>query len=422
MTAPHTQGAVIPEASARPGNDPIFALHGEATARAAAGESIVNATLGALLHDDGTLALMPVASEVMVAVPAVGAAAYAPISGDPAFRAALLEDLFGESAGAPQGAGNSLVEWSVAVATPGATGALHHAFLNFLEQGQAALTTQYFWGPYAAMAAHSHRRLDTFAMFADDGGFHTAAFAEALDRHIDEQGRALLLFNFPCHNPTGFSLNAAEWQGVAEVVAAAGQRAPVALLIDYAYGRYGNAESAGWLPAVPIMAESATVLVAWTASKSYTQYGARVGALVAVHRDDDERTRIGNALNYSCRATWSNCNHRGLLAVTRLLAEPDLRSRADAERADLVALLDSRVARFKAEADRVGVPYPRYEGGFFVSVFADDPEQTAATMRDVCVYVVPIQGAVRVGLCAIPESAIPRLVKALAVGLGLATE
>ena len=36
----------------RAGNDPIFIWNGEARARAAAGDDILNATIGALMNDD----------------------------------------------------------------------------------------------------------------------------------------------------------------------------------------------------------------------------------------------------------------------------------------------------------------------------------------------------------------------------------
>ncbi len=49
---------LIPSRTSRPGDDPIFALNAAARARAAAGESIVNATVGALLDDDGKLAVL----------------------------------------------------------------------------------------------------------------------------------------------------------------------------------------------------------------------------------------------------------------------------------------------------------------------------------------------------------------------------
>ena len=51
---------LIPSHQGRPANDPIFALHAEATERKRRGEPIVDASLGVLLDDDGALAILPV--------------------------------------------------------------------------------------------------------------------------------------------------------------------------------------------------------------------------------------------------------------------------------------------------------------------------------------------------------------------------
>ncbi|MBC7052085.1 hypothetical protein G6O46_24055, partial [Salmonella enterica subsp. enterica serovar Enteritidis] len=76
---------VIPAHQGRPSDDPIFALNKEATTRKARGESIVNATVGSLLHDDGRLAILPTAARAVHEVPAEEWAPYAPIAGAPDF-------------------------------------------------------------------------------------------------------------------------------------------------------------------------------------------------------------------------------------------------------------------------------------------------------------------------------------------------
>lgn len=403
---------LTPEAADREGNDPIFALHGEAVRRATAGEDILNATLGALMNDDGTLAVMPSVSEAISRIPPARAAGYAPIAGDPEFLAAVIDDVCGDT---------GLADRALAVATPGSTGAIHHAILNFLEPGQSSLTPSYFWGPYQTISVHARRGLETFEMFDADARLDLAAFERGLDDLLSRQGRALVLFNFPCNNPTGYSLDESEWRKTAEIIRDAGRRGPVAFLLDHAYARFGTEASNRWIDVVPTMIETATVLVGWTVSKAFAQYGARVGALVAFHRDREERRRLSNALAYSCRATWSNCNHLGLLAVTELLTDPELQRRSLEERAEMIQLLSDRVDVFNAEAARAGLTYPRYEGGFFVSVFTPDGERTAEVMRESGVFVVPMDGAVRVALCATPASSIPRLVAALAEGVGAAS-
>jgi len=405
---PNRGDALIPAAAGRAGDDPIFLLDAEARARAGNGESILNATLGVLTEDDGTLAVMPSVVEAMAGVPVKRAAGYAPILGDAEFLRAVTADLFGA---------RPLGELAVAAATPGGTGAIHHAVANFLEPGQSLLTTSWYWGPYRMIASHAGRGVETFETFDARGRFHLEALERGLERQVASQGRALLVLNFPCHNPTGYSLDESEWEGVAGAVRAAGAKGPVAFLLDHAYARFGGPGSSGWVRHAERLVEAATLLVAWTASKSFAQYGSRVGALVAVHPDAAERESIRGALGFSCRGTWSNCNHLGQLAITRLLVDGGLRARADREREVLITLLNERVDAFGREAARTSLAFPRYEGGFFVSVFTPDAERTAQAMRRRGVYVVPMKGAVRVALCSTPARDVPRLVRELEAGV-----
>ena len=400
--------SLIPRSSHRPGDDPIFALHAEAVRRVQGGEEILNATIGALIEANGDLALMPAVSEAFQRIPAEKSSTYAPISGSPRFLDAVIADLYGEE---------PLAGHSVAVATPGGTGAVHHAVVNFLEPGQELLTTSYRWGPYDIIAEHTGRGVRTFPMYRADGRLDLDAFEEQLAALLLEQGRALVICNTPCHNPTGYSLDGEEWERTVAAVGRAAESGPVAFLLDLAYAKFAPPGAVRWQDFAARMAEKASVLVAWSASKAYAQYGSRVGALVASHPDPEERDRIRNALGYSCRGTWSNCNHLGMLAVTELLTDPELRGRCDAERERLRQLLGKRVTVFNELARSAGLRYPRYEGGFFVSVFTPDAELTAAQMREAGVYVVPLDGAVRVALCSTPASNVPRLVEALAAGV-----
>ncbi|MDE0729356.1 MAG: aminotransferase class I/II-fold pyridoxal phosphate-dependent enzyme [Longimicrobiales bacterium] len=404
----HSISALTSASQAREGNDPIFRLNSEAKARAAAGESILDATMGALMDDEGRIAVMPSVAEAIARVPTGKAAGYSPISGSPPFLDAVRRDLLGNS---------DLFPKSVAVTTPGGSGAIYQAIKNFVEPGHQALTTDYYWGPYPVIAQHLERDVNTFGMFSPDLSFDLEAMKRGIRQHIDTQGRLLLILNFPCHNPTGYSLDAGEWMSIAEVVRAAGEEAPVAVLLDLAYHRFGGESTDLWIDAVPTMLETTTVLLAWTASKSFCQYGARIGSLVALHPDQEERNKLANALGFTCRATWSNSNHLGQLAVTDLLVDPELSKRADTDRAGLVELLRTRVEAFNSAASTAGLHVPRYDGGFFVVVFTPDGEKTAAVMRDMGVYVIPLKGAVRVALCATPEAEIPRLVEALRAGI-----
>jgi aromatic-amino-acid transaminase len=398
---------VIPSHQGRPSDDPIFALNKEAVARKARGESIVNGTVGALLHDDGRLAILPSAARAVQEVPAEEWAPYAPIAGAPDFLAAVCDDLFRDEP--------AMRAAAVAVATPGGTGALRHAIANYLEPGQSVLTTRFFWGPYQTLCDESDRKLATFTMFDAAGKLDVAAMDAALQLQIKAQGRALIILNDPCHNPTGYSMTVEEWSAVVERLVASASAAPITLLVDTAYFAYAaRPDPRAFLAALRPLLGKVGLAFAWSASKTFTHYGLRVGAIVACVPDAKERLATEAALSYSCRGTWSNCTRGGMRAVTRLLVDPALARSCDAEREELKALLGARVLAFNHAAKAKGLVYPRYEGGFFVTVFSDDALARALRMKEKGVFVVPAKGALRVALCSVAETDVPRLVEALA--------
>ena len=63
---------LVPGRRGRPADDPIFALNAEANARKAKGESIVNATLGALLDTQPPVQAQPIGQHDVKDVTALG--------------------------------------------------------------------------------------------------------------------------------------------------------------------------------------------------------------------------------------------------------------------------------------------------------------------------------------------------------------
>ncbi len=395
---------LIPSREARPGDDPIFALNAEARSRAQAGEAIVNATVGSLLDDDGRIATLPTVVEALRSTPPAVVAAYAPIAGNSDFLRGVVRDLLGDRPEAKMAA---------TVATPGGTGALRHTIANFLEPGQTLLTTSFYWGPYKTLADESDRQLATFRMFDERGALDVDAFRSALSKALAEQRRALVFLNSPCHNPTGYSFDDIEWGKVCDVVEELSSHGPIALVLDVAYARFGAQPLDLMVGRVCKLAGKALVAFAWSASKTFLEYGIRVGALVVLHPDDDERRRIQNALSYSCRGTWSNVNAGGMAAISSVLLDAELAGRVDRERKGYVDLLARRVARFNELAGAAGFSYPRYDGGFFTTVFTPDAFGAAEKLKAMGVFVVPQAGALRVALCSVAERDIPRLVESI---------
>ncbi len=397
---------LIPARQNRPDKDVIFALNGEATRRKNAGESIVNATIGSLMNDDGSLAILDTVAGLLKQVPREEWAAYAPIGGTPQYLEAVLADTFAGH--------DALKKAATAVATPGGTGALRHALMNYLESGQKMLTPNFYWGPYMTLADEHERGLETFNMFSKDGLLDVAALDAKLDAQLKSQGRVLLFLNDPCNNPTGYSMRGSEWKQVVERLLAHSERGPITLLVDMAYFLYGTAnDPRAFMAELTPLLGRVGLLFAWSGSKSFTHYGLRIGALIACEPDEKERNATQAALAFSCRGTWSNCTRGGLFAVTKLLTDSSLKAQCDGEREKLKRLLTARVDAFNALARPKGLDYPRYEGGFFVTVFTPDAEARATKMKELGVYVVPQKGAVRVALCSVGSADVPRLVDSL---------
>ena len=381
---------VIPSHQGRPSDDPIFALNKEATERKAKGDSIVNGTVGSLLTDEGKLAILPTAARVVHEVPAEEWATYAPIAGSPDFLAAVIDDLF---AGEPE-----MKACAVAGATPGGTGALRHAIANYVEPHHALLTTSYFWGPYQTLCDEADRKLATFNMFTAARAVSTSeSFDKALARQITEQKRSLIFINDPCHNPPGYSMTAAEWRAVVERLLAHAGAAPITLFVDMAYYAYGaprpthciprGAPSATWQSRITLCVERVEDVYPLRPSRRRARglcpgreraRGDPCHALVFVARYVVELHPRRHARDY--QVADDSGAHESHATARR------------AQRAENAPRCARRRAFNPSTRKKAGLKYPRYEGGFFVTVFADDAMDRAVRMKEKGVFVVPSKG------------------------------
>lgn len=397
---------LIPSRRNRPGDDPIFSLHAEAKRRAAEGVKVINATIGALLDDGGQLMVMPSVVQALANVKPQITAGYAPIAGRPEFRRAIADDLL---------AGVGLADQTAVVATPGGTGALRLAIDNFLEPGQALLTSSYFWAPYRTLADESGRQLVTFNMLIQgSGALDIADFDRQLGALLAQQGRALVILNTPCHNPTGYTIDQEEWDQLRAAIERHATTGPIAIVLDVAYAYYAPEALRACIENLAKLTDKVLVMFAWSASKAFLQYGLRVGGLVAVVPDEPERDRIERAITYSCRGIWSNCNAGGMAAIAGIMLDESLRAKADEERAGAIAMLAGRVECWNELATAAGLPYPRYNGGFFTTVLTAEAKSVAAKLRDERgIFLVPLAKAIRVGICAVNNEQIGQIVAAL---------
>ena len=113
------------------GNDVIFSWFARYQNAAAAGADAVNGTVGALLEDDGSLAINTVVDSALREAPPVEFAAYAQLKGLPNFLDLAQTLALGEHRSTLEGLGVN----GMATASPGGSGALFLAASNFAERG-----------------------------------------------------------------------------------------------------------------------------------------------------------------------------------------------------------------------------------------------------------------------------------------------
>lgn len=394
---------LIPTRRAFPADDPIFALNTEAQARKAAGESILNATVGALLDDSGQLVVLDSVMDLWRDLTALEVAPYAPIAGDPAFLKALVRRHWPtlDTAGA-------------ACATPGGSGALALSLRNFLEPGQSVLTTAPFWGPYATLASENGLQLATAPWPAPGRALDVGAWDSALRSLMKAQGRVLLWLNDPCHNPTGRSLSAADRAALLGLLREASSLGPVTLLLDFAYLDYTREPEAvaAALNDYAALGAEGPVLVgaSLSLSKSMTLYGARAGALAFPWCGDPA---LQAALTQSCRGTWSNCAKAPQALLLRLAKDGKAQARLAAEHRHWSDVLAARASALDAALVAEGMAPVHWTGGFFVCIPTAGPEMVCTRLKGEGVFTVPLPEGLRVGLCGMRAAGAPRLAQAL---------
>lgn len=386
----------------------IFKMNAAAQQSAAAGVSVINATVGALLDDDGKLVVLDTIMRQYRQLTPMEIAPYAPIAGDTKYLLALTRRHWPE-----------LSSYGVGAATPGGTGALALSLRNLLEPGQRLLTAAPYWGPYATLAIENHVVMETVPYPAAGAALDLGTWRAAAEGILRAQGRLLLWLNDPCHNPTGRSLSTTDRRALLQMLRDVSAMGPVTLLLDFAYLDYARDASdvRAALDDYRAFGAEGRVLVAasLSLSKAYTLYGARAGALVFPWSTDPA---LAAALAISCRGTYSNCARAPMSVAIRMAAYDDERNELAREHEYWSTVLIERADALDAALRAEGLEGAPWDGGFFITIETPDPMGVTQRLTEEGVFVVPIPEGIRVGVCGLRVSDAPRFAAAVRKCLG----
>ncbi len=375
--------------------DPIFEANAacKAAIQNFGADKVTNATIGTVLDDEGKLSVLPTVEKVFRSMSMVDFMSYAPISGRADFIESVKKQIPCEG-------------YMGAVATSGGTGAIHHAVANYAERGEKVLTSDWFWGTYNIICKETGKTLETFKMFDDDyKNFNLENFSAKVEEILAAQNSLLIIINTPAHNPTGYSLSDGEWDKVLEILKnSANGGKKINLLVDVAYIDFSGDKKTAWsfMKKFNNLPENLFVMISVSMSKSYTLYGQRCGALVAISSSKEIIDEFNDTNKYSSRAVWSNINHGAQVLFTKINGDEKLSAELEQDQKVLREMVNARADIFVKEAENCGLQIVPYKGGFFIAVPAENPAAVCKKLHDDLIFAVPLKLGVRFAACSTP--------------------
>ncbi|MEG0924690.1 MAG: aminotransferase class I/II-fold pyridoxal phosphate-dependent enzyme [Anaerovoracaceae bacterium] len=359
-------------------------------------DKVVNATIGALLDDDGKLIVLSSVDETFKALTPIEYAEYAPIGGTPNYKKAAIKAALGKYQA------KGYVE---AIATPGGTGAIRNTISNYSLPGDKVLTSDWHWSPYNTIAQEIGRTIDTYQLFNEKREFNIEKFTEKVEELLVTQERLVIIINTPAHNPTGYSLSNGDWTKVVEMLKTVGKGKKIALLVDAAYIDFAGDEDKyrEFLPIIETLPENILPIIAYSMSKTYTLYGMRCGAMICLAKTAQIAEEFKRVCEFSSRGSWSNCAKASQSIIANIFNDEKLLAKVDAERSYFREMLIRRGKAFEEEANKIGLEIVPFDAGFFASIPCDNPDEISAKLEKQGLFLVPLGKGIRVSIASISE-------------------
>ncbi len=239
---------------------------------------------------------------------------YLPISGDPAYAAAVQRLILGE--------GSEVISSAraVTVHAPGGTGALRvgadliHKFTPKAKVWVSSPTWANHNGIFGAAGFEIERYsyynpaskgLDFDALFSDLGKIPAGD---------------VVVLHTCCHNPSGVDLDTDQWKEVAALAARNGWIP----FLDFAYQGFGDGVNEDRFAVEQFAAAGIDCYVASSFSKNFGLYNERTGAMTVITPSADEATTAMSHLKTVVRTNYSNPPAHGGLVASMILNSPDL--------------------------------------------------------------------------------------------------
>lgn len=370
-------------------------------------ENVINSTIGTFYGENENLSVLNAVENYYKNLPANELFGYASdISGSNEYKEAVKENVFDIYK-------DTFDKAFIGVtATPGGTGAIHNTLKAYMDCGETVLLPEFMWEAYKHLASANGLKFETYSLF-DGDSFNLLDFSKKVLEMAKTQKKVLVVINDPCQNPTGYSLSLEEWKKVIEILKEASQYGKVILLNDIAYIDYdfrGSVNSRKYMTLFNGLPEDILVIMAFSMSKSFTSYGLRVGAQVAISSNKKIIEEFDVASTFLCRTSWSNTTRGGMKLLADIYSNEKLLKKVEDEREEKIVLLEKRAEIFLEESKKFGLITCPFRSGFFITIpLKENAKEIIDDLKTKKVFVLPIAGGIRIALCSVPCEKIKKL-------------
>ncbi|MDE6656850.1 MAG: aminotransferase class I/II-fold pyridoxal phosphate-dependent enzyme [Anaeroplasmataceae bacterium] len=369
--------------------------------------SVVNATIGMLYDEKGKLFTFHSVDEVLKNLTAEEKYAYSSTPGNKEYHEALKRWIFKDHYDEIL----STMKCSV-IATPGGTGAIANTFANYLNPNDMVLLPDYMWGNYKQMAYECFADFTTYSLF-EGNHFNLNSVQNKIKELKTKQKRVVLVINDPCHNPTGYTMSYEEWQKLIEIINEATQDGtPFVLLYDMAYIDYDSRGFEATRKNICLFQKlnsSVLTILAFSGSKTMALYGLRIGAQVALSKEQSVIDEFLPANVFSARTKWSMATNLGMHLVSKVLLTEEYRNQFEIELKQASSMLTARAHAFLEESKKVGLDTLPFVCGFFITIPCENPNAVYQKLVERKIHIIPLDNVLRVTIAAISLEECKRL-------------
>lgn len=388
----------------------ILAINNEANADRAKGNKVINASTGVFLEEDYKLGHVELISDSL-SHHINDKLSYSGVYGDLGYLPSVMSFIFKE-----QEKDISKYYHPFIGATLGGTGALSIAFHLFQDEEESVLLPDIMWTNYMLVAKKAKLYVSKYPMFNKEGSFDIDGLRETIIEAKKTHHRVLIVINDPCHNPTGYCLSREEYDQLFDILDEEGKDCELSVVFDIAYSSFYYIENSKW-PLLDKLLEKKhefLPLIAFSCSKVFGLYGLRVGALIALASDEEEKEEIKRAFGAQARGTYSVPNSAAQYCVSRVLSDKDKVNELEKQIFKNTLELSKRSKVLMESLERNHIEHYPYRCGFFVTLKIEEAERVASELKEKHMYVVPItEHSIRLAISGMTESEIVELVDEL---------